>query len=183
MRYHAMRYDTMRYHTMQYHAIPFNIIRSRSILRRYGRFREGTRSRRQKVFPHPTVRAPSASKSPSALSTRAGQFLVFFICVALKVFFCCKTIHFYLKTDKQQLSWEENIEALVSLWLVCGKEMRFILSLQESNLFAKSLCIPPLAAVAVATPLGGEDSFLYLASFHKATLHCLCQGSKFFVVL
>ena len=32
------------------------------------RFREGTRPMPQKVFPHPTVRAPSASNSPSALS-------------------------------------------------------------------------------------------------------------------
>ena len=32
----------------------------------YGRFREGTRPMPQKVFPHPTVRAPSASNSPSA---------------------------------------------------------------------------------------------------------------------
>ena len=38
----------------------------------YARFREGTRSMPQKVFPHPTVRAPSASNSPSALSARAG---------------------------------------------------------------------------------------------------------------
>ena len=36
----------------------------------YARFREGTRSMPQKVFPHPTVRAPSASNSPSALSAR-----------------------------------------------------------------------------------------------------------------
>ena len=38
----------------------------------YARFREGTRPMPQKVFPHPTVRAPSASNSPSALSARAG---------------------------------------------------------------------------------------------------------------
>ena len=37
----------------------------------YARFREGTRPMPQKVFPHPTVRAPSASNSPSALSARA----------------------------------------------------------------------------------------------------------------
>ena len=37
----------------------------------YARFREGTRPMHQKVFPHPTVRAPSASNSPSALSARA----------------------------------------------------------------------------------------------------------------
>ena len=34
----------------------------------YARFCEGTRPTRQKVFPHPTVRTPSASNSPSALS-------------------------------------------------------------------------------------------------------------------
>ena len=42
----------------------------------YARFREGTRPMPQKVFPHPTVRAPSASNSPSALSAlraRAGS--------------------------------------------------------------------------------------------------------------
>ena len=41
----------------------------------YARFREGTRPTRQKVFPHPTVGAPSASNSPSALSARAGKLL------------------------------------------------------------------------------------------------------------
>ena len=41
----------------------------------YARFREGTRPMPQKVFPHPTVRAPSASNSPSALSARAGKLL------------------------------------------------------------------------------------------------------------
>merc|ERR1711902_487119 len=35
------------------------------------RFREGTRPMHQKVFPHPNVRATSASNSPSALSARA----------------------------------------------------------------------------------------------------------------
>ena len=39
----------------------------------YARFREGTRPMPQKVFPHPTVRAPSASNSPSTLSARAGK--------------------------------------------------------------------------------------------------------------
>ena len=39
----------------------------------YARFREGTHPTRQKVFPHPTVRTPSASNSPSALSARVGQ--------------------------------------------------------------------------------------------------------------
>ena len=37
----------------------------------YARFREGTRPMPQKVFPHPTVRAPSASNNPSALSAQA----------------------------------------------------------------------------------------------------------------
>ena len=41
----------------------------------YARFREGTRPMPQKVFPHPTVRAPSASNSPSALSARALRTL------------------------------------------------------------------------------------------------------------
>ena len=39
----------------------------------YARFREGTRPMPQKVLPHPTVRAPSASNSPSALSAPARQ--------------------------------------------------------------------------------------------------------------
>ena len=37
----------------------------------YARFREGTRPMPQKVFSHPTVRAPSASNSPSSLSAQA----------------------------------------------------------------------------------------------------------------
>ena len=38
----------------------------------YGRFREGDPPTQQKVLPHPTVRAPSASNSPSELSARSG---------------------------------------------------------------------------------------------------------------
>ena len=37
----------------------------------YGRFRKRKRPTRQKVFPHPTVGAPSASNSPGALSAQA----------------------------------------------------------------------------------------------------------------
>ena len=37
----------------------------------YARFREGTRLTRQQVLPHPTVRTPSASNSPSAVSAQA----------------------------------------------------------------------------------------------------------------
>ena len=39
----------------------------------YAIFVRGTRPTGQKVFPHPTVGAPSACNSPSALSARAGQ--------------------------------------------------------------------------------------------------------------
>ncbi len=42
----------------------------------YGHFREGDPPMQQKVLPHPTVRALSASNSSSALSARAGLELV-----------------------------------------------------------------------------------------------------------
>ena len=43
--------------------------------RSYSCFRKKIRLTAQKVFPPPTVGAPSASNSPSALSARAGKLL------------------------------------------------------------------------------------------------------------
>ena len=45
--------------------------------RSYSCFRKKIRLTCQKVFPLPTVEAPSASNSPSALSARAGSYIAF----------------------------------------------------------------------------------------------------------